>query len=221
MQTEAVSGSARCGWLLEIMRTARSQSSARIDSPASVRHGDGAATSPIDGDVMRARAAAASAVTPIATDACSRIASSRAISAASASIAAGNSAPLRPRSAARRNTHALAASTQLASMRPTPGTSNRSTVRPVGSSRPVMAPPGARKSRRIGLPVPATPGIARSPSSMLRPSRTRNVEAMILPVLVLWMRTVTSPRASGDGAASPSSYANGPTAELMLPQLPP
>ena len=43
------------------------------------------------------------------------------------------------------------------------------------------------------------------------------VEWMILRVLVLWMRIVTGPSAA---KISPSSTANGPMAELMLPQLP-
>jgi hypothetical protein len=41
---------------------------------------------------------------------------------------------------------------------------------------------------------------------------------MILDVLVLWMRTTTSP--SRGATAIPSSIAKGPTAEDMLPQLP-
>ena len=41
---------------------------------------------------------------------------------------------------------------------------------------------------------------------------------MILRVLVLWIRTVASPP-FGRGT-NPSSTANGPTAEDMLPQLP-
>jgi hypothetical protein len=40
---------------------------------------------------------------------------------------------------------------------------------------------------------------------------------MILRVLVLWMRSVTGPSAANTNC---SSIAYGPTAELMLPQLP-
>ena len=102
-------------------------------------------------------------------------------------------------------------------MRPTPGTSSSCSTWPVGSSFPVMAPPGSRNSSRIGAPVPATPGIASEPDSTARPSRTSKVEWMILRVLVLWMRSVTGPSAAN---TMPSSTANGPMAELMLPQLP-
>ena len=98
-----------------------------------------------------------------------------------------------------------------------PGTSSTSTALPVGSSLPVTAPPGSRKSSRTGAPVPATPGISSSPSTTARPSFTKKVELMIFFVLVLWMRTVISP---SRGGTRPSSTANGPTAEDMLPQLP-
>ena len=63
---------------------------------------------------------------------------------------------------------------------------------------------------------PATPGITRSPSVAARPSSSGKVERMILPVFVLKIRTVA---ASPFGRTMPSSTANGPTAELMLPQL--
>ena len=78
-------------------------------------------------------------------------------------------------------------------------------------------PPGARKSRRTGAPVPATPGMARSPLVAARPLTSGNVERMILLVLVLKMRTTA---VSPLGRSRPSSTANGPTADDMLPQLP-
>ena len=101
-------------------------------------------------------------------------------------------------------------------MVPTPGTISASTGLPVGSNLPVVAPPGARKSSRTGAPVPATPGIAIVPSVAARPSANGNVERMIFRVLVLKMRTTAG---SPLGRSNPSSTANGPTAELMLPQL--
>jgi len=56
----------------------------------------------------------------------------------------------------------------------------------------------------------SAPSTAASPSSM--PKRA----TMILPVLVLWMRTTAS---SPYTRIRSSSTANGPTAEDMLPQL--
>ena len=120
-------------------------------------------------------------------------------------------------SRARTMTQGFAASTMDTSIDPKPGTSSQSRTLPVGSRRPVTEPPGDRKSRRIGAPVPATPGMARSPSVAARPSTSGNVERMILPVLVLKIRTTA---VSPFGRTSPSSTANGPTAEDMLPQLP-
>ena len=52
-----------------------------------------------------------------------------------------------------------------ASIRPSPATSSMSVARPLGSSRPVRAPAGSAKSSRIGAPVPATPSSARSPAT--------------------------------------------------------
>ena len=103
------------------------------------------------------------------------------------------------------------------SIGPMPGTSRRSDGLPVGSSLPVTAPPGDRKSRRTGAPVPATPGIASVPSTAARPSVSAKVERMILLVVELKMRTTA---VSPLGRTMPSSTAKGPTAEDMLPQLP-
>ena len=88
----------------------------------------------------------------------------------------------------------------------------------VGSSFPVEAPPGARKSRRIGAPDPATPSRPSDPATAATPLRIGKCETIIRSVLVLWMRTVASP--SRGAGTSPSSTANGPIAADMLPQFP-
>ena len=129
----------------------------------------------------------------------------------------GSSFPVRPISRARTNTQGLAASAIDTSIDPMPGISSQSLTRPVGNRPMVADPPGARKSNRTGAPVPATPGMARSPSVAARPSARENVERMILPVLVLKILTTA---VSPFGRTMPSSTANGPTAEDMLPQLP-
>src|SRR6266481_6450272 len=48
----------------------------------------------------------------------------------------------------------------------------------VGSSLPVVAPPGSRNSSRTGAPVPATPGIARSASTAASPSSSAKRDQM-------------------------------------------
>ena len=92
-----------------------------------------------------------------------------------------------------------------------------SRARPEGSSRPVRAPPGSRKSSAMRAPRPATPGSSKSPSTAASPSATGTRATMIFLVLVLWIRTAVSPSADGTRR---SSMAKGPTAEEQLPQLP-
>ena len=165
-----VSGTARCGCPIEIIRTRMSVSPAAARSPdkratlgrrcqhRDFRHArNGAGRFGIaqrcpwrptrrDGSLRAGRAARGSR-----------------------SSSSGSSVALRPRSTARTNTHALAASIKLASIRADAGNVQR--VRRVGRRQ---QPPGARrrrdgKSSRTGAPVPATPGIARSPSIAARP----------------------------------------------------
>ena len=106
----------------------------------------------------------------------------------------GSSVPLLPSRGASTKTHGLAASTQEASTMPSPGTSSWSHTCPVGSSFPVLAPPGSRNSSLMGagragdavdLQI-AVGGQRHRPSTGKRAT-------MIFDVLVLWMRTTASP----------------------------
>ena len=110
--------------------------------------------------------------------------SSSAISFSSASISSGLSVPISPKSAARTKTVGWLASTIDAANSPWPGMKIVSSTLPVGSSLPVVAPPGLTKSSRTGAPVPATPGISMSPSTAALPSSTRKRAWMIFLVLV-------------------------------------
>lgn len=69
---------------------------------------------------------------------------------------------------------------------------------------------------RISAPVPGTPAMAQSPVTRALPLRTCTRATSTVPVFVLWMRTTVS---GSTVSTSPSSTANGPTAEEMLPQL--
>jgi hypothetical protein len=60
--------------------------------------------------------------------------------------------------------------------------------------------------------------MAKSPSVSASPFAMVKRDVMILLVLVLWMRTAAAP--SRGTTHRPSSAANGPMAEDMLPQLP-
>ena len=127
-------------------------------------------------------------------------------------MACGDSVPARPRSLARTKTTGLVASTSDAA---TP--SMVSSARPVGSNRPVPAPPGSRKSSAIRAPRPATPGSSKSPSTAASPSATGTWATISFFVFVLWTRTTVSPSLEGTRR---SSIAKGPTEEEQLPQLP-
>ena len=105
----------------------------------------------------------------------------------------------------------------LAGTRPSPGTSSMSAALPVGSSLPVLAPPGCMNSSRIGAPVPPTPSSAMSPETAASSPSMPKRETMIFFVLVLWMRTTASP--SRGFGTRPSSTAKGPIADDMFPQL--
>ena len=89
---------------------------------------------------------------------------------ASFSRSPGSSVPVLPSAAAATKTHGLAASIRLASIARDRVSSRRC---PVGSSRPVLAPPGSRNSSLIGAAVPATPSIAKSPSAASAPPLDR------------------------------------------------
>ena len=117
----------------------------------------------------RAVASAALAASPIATAPWARIASQRASNAALRLNSVRLSRPVRPRSVARTRMVGLPALIRLASIRPTAGTSNRSTGRPVGS-RAVSPPPGSKKSSTISAPGKATPGQAEIPVFYCQPT---------------------------------------------------
>ena len=170
MHSERVSGSARCTCPRAIMRAVRSTLPALIGSPESSVASTGGATKPMAGLDSLPAASVTSRAIPIATHAALRIAASFCITSLLASSASGSSMPLNPRSRARTNTHELAASTIDTSILPTPGTSSVSRTLPVGSSLPVVAPPGDKNSSRTGAPVPETPGMATSPSTAALPS---------------------------------------------------
>ena len=154
---------------------------------------------------------------PMATDAARRMASSLASSCGLPSISVGSSVAVAPTASAGTNTQGLAASIMLTGTRPSPSTSSMSAALPVGSSLPVLAPPGSMNSSRMGAPVPATPSSAMSPDTAASSPSMPKRETMIFLVLVLWMRTTASP--SRGFATSPSSTANGPIADDMFPQL--
>ena len=149
---------------------------------------------------------------PMRRAASTRIASRRADTERSASMDWGVSVPARPTSLARTKTTGFVASTSDAS---TPSTTSRGF--PVGSRRPVPAPPGSRKSSAIRAPRPGTPASSKSPSTAASPSVTGTWATMSFRVLVLWMRTSVSPSTA---FTSRSSIAKGPTAEEQLPQFP-
>ena len=106
----------------------------------------------------------------------------------------------------------------LASMAPIPSISKVSTALPEGRSLPVAAPPGSMNSRVICAPAPETPGSSNEPLTPAAPSSTGKRAWYVLPVFVLWTRTVAvSPPTT---RTRPSSTANGPTALEMFPQVP-
>ena len=217
MHNDTVSGSARCGWPLDNMRPVRSTVSPLMVSPDNDGASCGPETKPTKGTTRFCAASAASLPMPIAIDAAIRILPSLASKSADASSASGSSVPVNPRSAAFRKQQALAASTSEARIFPTPGTSSVSTTLPVGSNLPVVAPPGSRNSSLTGEPVPDTPGISRSPSTADMPSSSAKRACMIFFVFVLCTRTSAS---LPEALSRPSSTANGPIADDMLPQLP-
>ena len=144
-------------------------------------------------------------------------ASSLAISCALPSISVGGSVAVAPTASAGTNTHGLAASTRLTGMRPMPGTSSMSVALPVGSSLPVLAPPGSMNSSRIGAPVPATPSSAMSPATAASsPSMPKRRDDDLLGVGVV---DAHDGLAAVGLATSPSSTAKGPMADDMFPQL--
>ena len=90
---------------------------------------------------------------------CSRMASSRALSAVSASSASRLSCPLRPKSAASMITQGMPLSIRVQS---TP--SMQSVTLPVGSSAPQLDPAVSLNSSGIAAAVPGTPSMAVSPA---------------------------------------------------------
>ncbi len=94
-------------------------------------------------------ATSADGARPMTTAASARTASRRRSASASALSPDRSSTPLKPRSRAATNTHGFPASSIVVLTVPTPLTSRASMRWPVGSSRPVMLPPGSMKSRRI------------------------------------------------------------------------
>ena len=131
-------------------------------------------------------------------------------------ISLGVSVPFIPTSLARTKMQGLATSTIDASIAPLL-VSITSTTFPVGSSLPVAAPAVEAKSIRMGALVPGTPSILQFPETTAFPSRTSTSARRILPVLVLWMRTMVTPSSA---RTMLSSMAKGPTPEEILPQLP-
>ena len=94
-----VMGEARCGWPLEMKRTAISMSAALSSLPDSVVMATGAATMATAGPLSWA-AASVSRAMPMATEAARRIASSFCSNGWLASISAGFSVAVRPTEAA-------------------------------------------------------------------------------------------------------------------------
>ena len=88
---------------------------------------------------------------------------------------------------------------------------------PVGSSLPVLEPPGSKKYNVIRAPVPGTPSMAKSPSIIGLPSRTGTCASITLFVFVLKMRTTVS---GSTAFTKPSIMANTPAPAEILPQLP-
>jgi hypothetical protein len=70
---------------------------------------------------------------------------------------------------------------------------------------------------RISAPVPGTPAMAQSPLTFALPPATGILATRSFSVFVFQMRTVVT---GSTAFTKPSSIANGPTAEEMLPQLP-
>src|SRR2546421_60102 len=149
---------------------------------------------------------------PMRMAASTRIFSRRAMTSALASTTGGVSPAVRPRSRARTNTSGFVASTHEAS---TPAMTSRG--EPVGSKRPVPAPPGSRKSSAIRAPRPATPASSKSPSTTASPSCVGTWATITFFVFVLWTRTTVWPSRA---ETSRSSMAKGPMADEQLPQLP-
>ena len=212
-----VMGTARCGWPEDIILTIRSTSAASTCRPERVRDAYGGAVMATNGIPLPAAAASRLPAMPIATEAACRIASKWRRATASASSSAGSSRPVLPKEAAATKTQGLPASTIETLTDPSPATSRTVVAEPSGSRRPVAAPPGCTKSRRMGAPVPLTPSIERSPSTRTWPPWKRKRDTTILPVFVLWILTRASP--SSGAATRPSSTANGPMAADMLPQF--
>ena len=120
----------------------------------------------------------------MARPACTQIEHRRALSASLAFRLATDSSPRRPSASARRITIGTATSTQLTSM-----PSNTSRTRPVGSSRPVLAPTGLRRLSSTPGKAPYTPGISVSAGITGRPPGVRTRQSVTTEVLVLKTRT--------------------------------
>ena len=88
----------------------------------------------------------------------------------------------------------------------------------------MSAPEGWRNSKRIGAPVPGTPGLAKSPLTAYRPSGAHGTCAStVLPVFLLSSRTrrVPSFTTPFPPMYSCSSVTNAAAAAVRLPQFPP
>ena len=152
-----VSGTARWGWPIEIMRTVRSAASAASDSPASV---DARRCGAVDHRDFRDTRLARRFLGRLRAFPCARLAATRIASRRASSSAvrfelvghldAGHRRGLRRRRRRRDWPHRPSRLRYV----PTPGRRAGRSPLPVGSSLPVPAPPGSRNSRRIGAPVP-------------------------------------------------------------------
>src|ERR1700693_502430 len=132
------------------------------------------------------------------------------------SISYGDSVAFMFRLAAGGNTNRLPAST-IDTAYLTPSTSMVSLALPVGRSLPVIPPTTSDQSMAIFAPVPGTPSMTKSPSTIALPSFTGTSATRILLLLVMLMRTVVI---GSPAATRPSSMEKGPTADEILPQLP-
>ncbi|KAF5138624.1 Secreted protein [Metarhizium anisopliae] len=215
-----VNGTALCAWPMD-MATHRMSTPSGVSPPGKRRTILGTLST--------------SGSRPILAAPARRICSRRALSAASASIAAGVSADAVARSSPRpwvdTKTPGLPTSTSDARTRLPPGSRSVSTGAPVGSALPVLAPAGSTKLKVTTDPAPGTPSMTYSPSGAYLAGEpdTRKRETTSLDVLVLNTRTVAQrrPRRSVStgadtvsGPTRPWSQAAGPTMADMLPQLP-
>jgi hypothetical protein len=166
VQIAPVSAYDRCRRPIDMIRPTRSTRSAVTSLPfveAYVAGGETQASFGTPG--LRVVDSSEFWASPMRTAAAARTASMRDSMAGSPSTRSGISRPVSPRSAGRTKTRGLAASTSETVRRPTPGTSKSSVGWPVGSSRPVIEPPGSRNSSRMRAPVPGTPSMAKVPST--------------------------------------------------------